>query len=418
MKNFILVFSLLSFSIHSFSQLKNIKVADDAFNPSITIDKKNSEHVIVGVAPNQIISTNDAGKTWESSQPKSSLGFGGEPLVVSTIKGHLLYIHLGNSTSAENTDHIVAQVFDGDYNTWDDGVSIGNTSTNPAGLQASIHNKKNEVLLTWTQFDKYKSSDTTLHSNIMFSKSANGNKWSQPIQLNQLSGNCLDDDNTVMGATSAISLDGKIYAVWASGNHFYMNRAYDGSNWLSSNVIIGKQEGGWAFTIEGLQRANGLPSFFIDNSPFNTKGTLHLAWGEEKTEGDADVWYMRSRNRGDIWSKPMRINQDGKGHQQFFPRMAFDQIKGSIYMVYYDRRNYDDLQTDVYLAYSFNGGNSFAEIKISESPFIADASIFLGDRIGIDAHDGIITPIWTRIDNGKTSVWTVIIKEEELKKMK
>jgi len=418
MKNFILALSLLSFSINSFSQFKNIKVADDAFNPSIAIDKKNSEHITVGVAPNQIIATNDGGKTWKSSQLKSSLGFGGEPLVTSTVKGNLLYIHLGNSTTAEFAERIVAQTFDEEYSAWSDGVSIGNASTNPAWLQTSVHNKKNEVLLTWTQFDKYKSSDTILRSNIMFSKSSNGNKWSQPTQLNQLSGDCLDDDNTAAGASSAIDLEGRLYVIWANRNHLYLNRAYDGSNWLSNNLTIYKQEGGSSFTIEGVKRANGLPSFFIDNSSLNTKGTLHLVWGEQKNEGDADVWYMRSRNRGDIWSKPLRVNQDEKGHEQFFPRMAFDQIKGNIYVVYYDRRNYDDLQTDVYLAYSFNGGTSFSEIKISESPFIPDASIFVDNRIGIDAHDGIIAPIWTRIDNGKTSVWTVIIKEEDLKESK
>jgi hypothetical protein len=89
-----------------------------------------------------------------------------------------------------------------------------------------------------------------------------------------------------------------------------------------------------------------------------------------------------------------------------------------VYIVYYDRRNYEDNHTDVYLSYSFDGGNSFKEVKISETPFIPDAAKFFGDYINIDAYSGIITPIWTRMDNGKTSIWTTVIKDEELTKLK
>src|SRR5258707_11088133 len=33
---------------------------------------------------------------------------------------------------------------------------------------------------------------------------------------------------------------------------------------------------------------------------------------------------------------------------QFLPWITVDQTNGSVYIVYYDRRSYDDLQTDVY----------------------------------------------------------------------
>jgi hypothetical protein len=84
--------------------------------------------------------------------------------------------------------------------------------------------------------------------------------------------------------------------------------------------------------------------------------------------------------------------------------------------VYYDRRAYDDLQTDVYLAYSMDGGGTFKETKISESPFIPTDTKFFGDYTNIAAHKGVIAPIWTRMDDGRTSVYTAVIKEEELVK--
>jgi hypothetical protein len=110
----------------------------------------------------------------------------------------------------------------------------------------------------------------------------------------------------------------------------------------------------------------------------------------------------------------LRINQDGSGKHQFLPWLAVDDETGYIYILYYDRRAYDDLQTDVYLAYSVDGGATFKETKISETPFIPTAEKFFGDYTNIDAFKGIVTPIWTRMDNGQTSVLTAVIKDSEL----
>jgi len=221
-----------------------------------------------------------------------------------------------------------------------------------------------------------------------------------------------------MGAMTAIGNDGKIYVTWANKGNIYMDRSYDGgSTWLSSDLLVTKQEGGWAFTIEGLQRCNGLPVLAIDNSLSRYQGTMYLVWGDQKNgPKDADIWLMKSRSRGDMWSQRIRVNKDEPGAQQFLPWVTVDETNGNVYVIYYDRRNYSDLQTDVYLAYSFDGGSNFSEIKISETPFVPDASTNLTTRTSIDAHAGIITPIWTRMDNGRTSVWTAIIKESELPK--
>jgi hypothetical protein len=84
--------------------------------------------------------------------------------------------------------------------------------------------------------------------------------------------------------------------------------------------------------------------------------------------------------------------------------------------VYYDRRSYDDKRTDVYLAWSTNGGKSFYNTKISETPFIPEEASFFGDYTNITAANGVIVPVWARMDDGKTSVWTAVIKHEDLAK--
>ncbi|RKY98078.1 MAG: hypothetical protein DRQ13_03920 [Ignavibacteriae bacterium] len=89
--------------------------------------------------------------------------------------------------------------------------------------------------------------------------------------------------------------------------------------------------------------------------------------------------------------------------------MTIDQTNGYLYFVFYDRRNYSSLQTDVYMAVSKDGGNTFTNFKISESPFIVNSNNYIGHYIGVSAHNNIIRPVWTRIDNNFPSLWTALI---------
>src|SRR6185436_8691048 len=86
-----------------------------------------------------------------------------------------------------------------------------------------------------------------------------------------------------------------------------------------------------------------------------------------------------------------------------------DQTDGVIYILFYDRRNYSTENTDVFLAYSSDGGATFTNVKISDSSFVPNPNTFLGDYNNISAYNGKIAPIWTRIDVSQSSVWTAQI---------
>ena len=94
--------------------------------------------------------------------------------------------------------------------------------------------------------------------------------------------------------------------------------------------------------------------------------------------------------------------------------MTIDQTTGYLYFVFYDRRNYTDDQTDVYLAVSVDGGETFTNHRISASPFVPTKNVFFGDYTNITAHNGIIRPIWTRLNMGQLSVWTHLTTLNEL----
>lgn len=98
------------------------------------------------------------------------------------------------------------------------------------------------------------------------------------------------------------------------------------------------------------------------------------------------------------------------------PRICIDPASGFVYILYYDRRNYTDNQTDVYLAWSTDGGNQFKEKKISEKPFTPalDSRTAMANYLGLSAQKGLIIPVWTAINGNKQEVWTAVIKEYEL----
>ncbi|MCX6164339.1 MAG: T9SS type A sorting domain-containing protein [Ignavibacteriae bacterium] len=91
--------------------------------------------------------------------------------------------------------------------------------------------------------------------------------------------------------------------------------------------------------------------------------------------------------------------------------MSVDQVTGYIYVIFYDRRNYPSSSntTDVYIARSTNGGETFGNVKISSTSFVPNPYVFFGDYNGISAHNNKVRPFWTRMDANTTSVWTAII---------
>ncbi len=107
--------------------------------------------------------------------------------------------------------------------------------------------------------------------------------------------------------------------------------------------------------------------------------------------------------------KPTKVNQDQGASHQFLTWMDIDQTTGELYFVYYDRRNHDGNATDVYLAYSSDGGQNYTETKISERSFTPNPEVFFGDYSNIAAHRGVVRPVWTVLNEMELSVHTALI---------
>jgi hypothetical protein len=81
--------------------------------------------------------------------------------------------------------------------------------------------------------------------------------------------------------------------------------------------------------------------------------------------------------------------------------------------VYYDRSETVGDETEIWIARSDDGGETFDNYKITQEPFVPENDIFFGDYIDIDAHNGLIYAAWMEMSNREMSVWVTRILDED-----
>lgn len=421
MKNiiYILVLILSMSSVQSaFAQNVLITNVGQSNEPSIMMDYNNPNILVAGANLNYVYNSSDGGLTWKLKTLNSTYGVWGDPAINVDTEGNFYFFHLSNTPGGNWIDRIVCQKSEDEGDTWSNGSYTGLSGTKAQDKQwSAIDRNNNNIYLTWTEFDKYGSSNTADSSRILFSKSLDGGEtWSEPKKINEISGDCIDNDNTVEGAVPAVGPNGEVYVSWASARGIVFNRSTDeGETWLTEDIFVDSLPGGWAYDIPGILRADGLPIIKCDLSGGTNHGTVYINWSDQKNGLDnTDIWLKKSTDGGNTWSESIRVNDDNSEKHQFLTWMDIDQTNGNLFFVFYDRRNYDDTKTDVYMALSTDGGSKFINTRISESPFIPNEGVFFGDYSNIVAHNNIVRPIWTRFDSGKLSTWTNVTPLDEI----
>lgn len=386
--------------------------------PSIAINPNNTDQIVAGSVLDNVYTSSDGGRTWTKDHMQSPYGVYGDPVVRYGYDGTVYFAHLSNPvdkafTSPEFLDRIVVQRSLDGGSTWNGGTYPairGDKDQDKEWLY--IDPSSGKVLMTWTEFDKYGSKDTSDRSRILYSHSLDsGLTWSQPLAISQIEGDCIDSDNTTEGAVPTILADGTTLVSWSMGGMIYLDRSRDGGlTWLDQDIAVSEHVGGWDIEVPGIGRVNGMPILEADISSGPHAGRLYINWSDQRNgTDDTDIWITTSDDQGSTWTAAKRVNDDAPGKHQFFSWMDVDPVTGYIYIVFYDRRAHEDTMTDVYLAYSKDGGQTFTNELISEEPFKPNKSIFFGDYNDIAAYNGVVRPIWTRLDNFKLSVWTAII---------
>jgi hypothetical protein len=205
----------------------------------------------------------------------------------------------------------------------------------------------------------------------------------------------VDSSKTVMGAVPAVGPKGEVYVFWGGPQGIVFTQSADGGWTFGKNRVIADIVGGWDLPIKGLGRCDGLPSAGVDVSAGKDRGSIYVNWADRR-HGDPDVFLIASRDGGQTWSKPLRVNDDAKGNgkEQFFAWMAVDPADGSVNVAFYDRRDQPGTRTGLTLARSVDGGRTFVNHKINQEPFECQPKAFFGDYLGVDAFGGRVAVLY------------------------
>ncbi len=413
---FILV--CLFFTMNLLAQYQNVRVdgpqSIDPEEVAIAINPVNPNYLAAGANIDYYYSSSDGGFTWSESSMSSSLGVWGDPCLLYDSLGYVYFGHLSyGSGSGYWIDRIVVQRSTNNGTTWNDGAGIGfNPPTRNQDKEwlAVDHSQSpfhGNLYVTWTEFDDYGSSSPSDSSRIRFSKSTDaGLTWSTAKTISDVSGDCIDSDNTDEGAVPAVGPNGEIYVSWAGPLGLVFDKSTDGGETWGNDVFVSTIPGGWDFDVSGISRCNGLPITMCDISNSQYNGNIYIGWSDQRNgTTNTDVFLVKSSDGGNTWSQPLKVNDDQTTRQQFFTWMTVDPSTGHIWAVFYDRRNTTGDATDVYVAKSTDGGDTFENLKVSESSFTPSQFVFFGDYTNIAALNGKIYPIWMRADNMTLSVW-------------
>lgn len=360
--------------------------------------------------------SSDSGKTWDSQNVSSEFGFYGDPVLIADDA--VLYIlHLSdpagkNWGSPSFLDRIVVQ-YSLDFGaTWSKGCGIGLNGTKDQDKPwATIHPKTKDLVISWTEFDKYGSIEPENQSRILFSTfSLENDTCSVPTQVSNTPGFCLDNDRANEGAVPIVDDNGDILVFWRRDNTLWMNTSEDGGlTWGRKDKKVFEEIAEWDFTVPGFHRANGFPTV----EKLGRK--IALLWSDQKDgEDNTNIRLSILSKKKKKFSEPITISPHYKPLHQFFPILKTDNKSGNVYVHYYHQPTKNSKLTIPMLARSKDGGNSFEHFILNEEGFMADSTFFLGDYIGLDVQQGIIRPVWMELHDKKQSIWTSLLTDKML----
>lgn len=224
---------------------------------------------------------------------------------------------------------------------------------------------------------------------IYFSASTDGGlTWSTQVILNG------SQSNMANMPVPAVAPDGTIYVSWLDYNvqtggagTIYLDVSSDGgTTWLPTDLTV------MTIPLPPINlnggtdvRAKGAP--VLHTSPFNSQ-ELYIVFAAQAITGDeGNIIFIKSTDGGITWTSGIMVNDDGTTNDQVLPWMDV-KPNGIIDIAWYDRRNDPvDLNWEVYMATSTDGGNSFNANQMVSS-FSAPSpntpsGLWMGEYLGL-----------------------------------
>ncbi len=420
MKQHVLVFFLPVISLcgNVFSQVvsPNIRIHPNPtgyqFEPSITTRASNPDTIfaVARARNNNAPSTGwyysvNGGTTWSGSDTLPAVSNPADPVAAIDLNGNLFVSGFFGSNV------LVARSTNG-------GVSWTQTTVGTTSGREKPHMTidrypgspyKNYVHVAYTDLN-------LVPAPVYFSRSTDlGQSFISPFPI---SGGIGGD--AAVAPNLAVGPDSLLYATWSGFDtkpwvnpqplHLGFNKSTDGGlTWGTGRSLSKINYNGGA---HGVSFFN-FPIIAVDGSSGPRRGWIYVVYAE-KNPASPDIFLIRSTDRGISWSEPVKVNQDNSGKEHWQPWLSVDPSTGNVFIVYYDSRNFPaNDSAHVYLSASIDGGQTFEDFLVSDSPFRPWGIIssvptpsYMGSYIGVTALNGVVWPCWMGTRSGTHQVYT------------
>ncbi len=203
--------------------------------------------------------------------------------------------------------------------------------------------------------------------------------------------------NIIHGTAIAPSTSGLVHVPYnldSDRNQLrYVRSTDDGESWDEARDLI-PDMGDFCFNCRPRQH----PIVGAATDPSGK--VVAITWTSRMPDGedDDDVWLLYSKDGGDTWTEPIRVNDNQSPSRQFQSWVAVDGC-GRVHVVWTDLRNG---QNEVWYARSSDPSQGFEpNIQVTDDSGSADTE-FLGDYKGLSIVGSDVLVVWqdTRRDSG------------------
>lgn len=395
----------------------------DPLNPQILFASAVTLNLLNAFKSEGVYVSTDGGLNWSGTDTcygNLIFNHAGDPGVVITESGRFILSHIG-----------YISLFPGYYThystdmgmNWSDAFIVTSVQTGDKGTMtidnSNLSSFKGKVYLAWTDV-------VSPFAAVGSFTTDEGETWSAPQVINP------NPPLRCVGGSVATSNSGNVYVCWSGipsiqpFKEDYAGFAVStdgGENWtFQQNIFDMNGISGTLESKEGI-KVNGLPQVAVDNSGGTRDGWIYIVTTEfdiAPAGSDPDILLHHSTDGGQTWSAGIRVNQDplSNGKIQYFPSLEIDD-EGALNILFYDDRNTTPDSTDVFLARSTDGGNTWLEFSIKNTrfkpkPIVGGASTYQGDHIALLSVGDKLYALWMADYTGIYQVWLAIVDRNAL----
>ena len=211
--------------------------------------------------------------------------------------------------------------------------------------------------------------------------------------------------------------NGEVYVCWANygtGNYpadgIGFSRSVNGGTSFTEITpvfaYVGIRVGG-SDPLFNNTRVDDFPSMAVDKSCNFTRGRVYIAYpAKQNGTGKAVIYVRSSDNQGTTWTSPVEVSIPD-GRQNWFPWITVDDATSTVSVAYLALDELTGFTTNTYLAYSFTGGASWSNIKVSDvghtvAAIPGFATGYCGDYI---ANSGWANKNYIAWNDNRTGQW-------------